>query len=341
MRDLRALPKAHLHLHLTGSMRPATARELAHRHGVDIPPMPSWEQAGDWSRFQQPYDAAREAIRTAADVERVVREAAEGDAADGSGWLEIQVDPTSYAPRLGGLEATIEVLLGAAQKAARATGVGVGIVVAASWARPGRDAEALARLASRYAAHGVIGFGLSNDERRGRVADFAQAFRIAREAGLAGVPHGGFFAGGWHVRECVELLGARRIGHGISAAADPAALEALVARGVVLEVCLTSYAPFGVVDTVAGVPLRRLRDAGVSVALGTDDPLLFGTGLAGQYALARDALGFNDAELAELARCSIRGSMAPAGVKAQLLAGVDAWLGQPESITARPSRGEW
>lgn len=328
VRDLRALPKAHLHLHLTGSMRPATARDLAAHHGVAFPPAPSWEQAAarDWAVFQRPYDVAREAIRTAADVERVVREAAEDDDADGSGWLEIQVDPTSYAPRLGGLEATIEVVLDSARKAARATGIGVGIVVAASWARPARDAETLARLAVRYARHGVVGFGLSNDERRGRVADFARAFRIAREAGLAGVPHGGFFAGAWHVRECVELLGARRIGHGITAARDPATLEALAALGVVLEICPTSYAPFGVVETVTEIPLRRLRDAGVPVALGADDPLLFGTGLAGQYALVRDVLGFVDAELAELARCSIRGSTAPAGLEAQLLAGVDDWL---------------
>lgn len=341
MRDLRALPKAHLHLHLTGSMRPATARELAGKHGVTIPPVPSWGPAGDWSCFQRPYDAAREAIRTAADVERVVREAAEDDAADGSGWLEIQVDPTSYAPRLGGLEAAIEVMLDAARQASRAAGIGVGVVVAASWARPARDAEALARLAARYATHGVVGFGLSNDERRGRTADFARAFRIAREAGLAGVPHGGFFAGSWHVRECAELLGARRIGHGITAAGDPAVLELLAARGIVLEVCLTSYAPLGVLPTVAEVPLRRLRDAGVAVALGADDPLLFGTGLAGQYALARDVLGLSDGELAELARCSIHSSLAPPGVKAHLLAGVDAWLGKPGVATGRLVRGEW
>ncbi|MGH8906685.1 MAG: adenosine deaminase [Egibacteraceae bacterium] len=327
MRDLSLLPKAHLHLHLTGSMRPATARDLAACHGIILPPMPSWELAGDWACFQQPYDGCRQAIRTAADIQRVLREAAEDDAADGSGWLELQVDPTSYAPLLGGLEATIEVVLDAARRAASAAGIGVGVVVASSWARSARDAETLARLAARFAGRGVVGFGLSNDERRGRVADFAEAFRIARDAGLAGVPHGGFYAGAWHVRECVDLLGARRVGHGITAATDSRVLETLASLGVVLEVCPTSYAPLGVVATVADVPLRRLRDAGVPVALGADDPLLFGTGLAGQYALARDVLGFGDAALADLARCSIRGSMAPDGVKSRLLAGVDAWLG--------------
>jgi adenosine deaminase len=329
MRDLRALPKAHLHLHLTGSMRPATARDLAARHGLPLAPLPSWEQAlaRDWAYFQQPYDACREAIRTAADVERVVREAAEDDAADGSGWLELQVDPTSYAPLLGGLEATVEVMLDAARSAARATGIGIGIVVASSWARPARHAEALARLATRYEGEGVVGFGLSNDERCGQVADFAGAFRIAREAGLPGAPHGGFFEGAWHVRDCVDLLGARRIGHGIRAVEDPRVLELLTTRGIALEVCPTSYTPLGVIGSVEEVPLRRLRDAGVPVALGADDPLLFGTGLAGQYALARDVLGFGDAELAEFARCSIRWSAAPEETKAQLLARVNAWLG--------------
>jgi adenosine deaminase len=333
VRDLYKLPKAHLHLHFIGSLRVATMQQLALRYGVRLPPGLGGEalwwkqlQERDWSCFQQRYDAARATVRTADDVRRLLREAAEDDAADGSGWLEIQVDPTSYASRFGGLEAALEVILDAAKNAERFTGVGVGVVVAASWARAPQDAEALARLAVRYAGRGVIGFGLSNDERCGQVAQFARAFRIARQAGLAGVPHAGFFAGAWHVRQCVQLLGARRIGHGITAAGDAQVLQLLASRGVVLEVCPTSYEPLGVVPTLAQVPLRQLYDAGVAVALGADDPLLFGTRLAGQYTFARDLFGFTDAELAELARYSIRGSAAPQTVKTRLLAGVDSWL---------------
>jgi adenosine deaminase len=322
-----------LHLHFIGSLRLTTVRELARQHGVNLPPAligeaALWEpsQKYDWSTFQQRYDAARATVRTADDVQRLLREAAEDDAADGSGWLEIQVDPSSYAPRFGGLESALEVILDAAQEAERLTGVGLGIVVAASWARPPHEAETLARLAARYAGQGVVGFGLSNDERCGCVAEFADAFRIARQAGLSGVPHAGFFVGAWHVRQCVELLGAKRIGHGITAAHDAQVLDLLASRGVVLEVCPTSYEPLGVVQTLAHVPLWQLYEAGVAVALSADDPLLFETSLAGQYTLARELFGFTDIELAEFARCSIRGSVAPNAVKTRLLAGVDSWL---------------
>ena len=101
-RDVRGLPKAQLHLHLTGAMRPATLDELADRYDIAVPsPLPA---TGTWADFQDRYDTARQAIRTPADVARVIAEAAADDVADGCGWLEIQVDPTSYAPVFGGLE---------------------------------------------------------------------------------------------------------------------------------------------------------------------------------------------------------------------------------------------
>lgn len=335
MRDVRALPKAHLHLHLTGSIRPATLEELARSHGIPLFPaitghsVPWWEESGEhnWSRFEALYEAARAVVRTSDDVRRLVLEAAEDDAADGSSWLEIQLDPSLYGRWLGGPEAALETVLEAAQEAERLTGIRIRVIVAASWARPAGDAETLARLAARYAEQGVVGFGLSNDERRGRTADFADAFNIARSAGLLAVPHGGFFSGPWHVEECVRLLGARRVGHGVAAVRDREVLELLASRDVALEICPSSYEPFGVVESLEQVPLRQLFDAGVPIALGADTPLLFGRGLADQYTLARNVLGFADPELAALARFSIRASMASDAVKAELLIGVDSWLG--------------
>ncbi|NUO61145.1 MAG: adenosine deaminase [Hamadaea sp.] len=313
MGDLRRLPKANLHLHLTGAMRPATLAELATRAGLPLPPPLPGDVAHGWEAFQERYDIARSAVRTAADVTRVIRETIADSEDDGAAWVEIQIDPTSYAQRLGGEAAVVETALAAA--AGRA-----GIVLASSWAGSPETAARIARLAALYRPHGVLGFGLSNDERRGRVADFAEAFRIAADAGLLSVPHAGFYEAAWHVRDCVDLLGARRIGHGLTAAADPVTLEFLAERGVTLEVCPTSYPPFGM-----SLPLARLLEAGVPVALGTDDPLLFGADLSTQYAIAR-RLGLDDAALAELARQSIHASAAPPALRASMLAGVDAWL---------------
>ncbi len=322
-RDLAALPKAHLHLQLTGSMRPSTLRELADRHGMAAPDHDGRE-VREWAAFQARYDAARAVIRTPNDVRRIVVEAASDDAADGCGWLEIQVDPTSYAPALGGQSEALEAVLAAAADAPIPTR----IVVASSWARPPEHAERLARLAARYADAGVVGFGLSNDERRGRVADFAPAFRIAADAGLIATPHSGFYTAASHVRDCVELLGADRIGHGTAAATDPATMALLAERHVALEICPTSYPPLGV-HALADVPIRTLLEAGVPLALASDDPLLFGVGLAGQYAIEREASGLPDDVLAAIAAHGINASAAPAPVKRRLLAGVEDWRQAP------------
>lgn len=317
--DLRALPKANLHLHLTGSMRPQTLAELAKRHGIPVPPVFNGSGAHGWSAFQERYDAARAALRTAADVARVVTEAVEDNLADGCGWLELQVDPTSYAPALGSLEAVVETVLEAV------AGAPAGVIVSSSWARPGAHASRLASVAARYAGQGVVGFGLSNDERAGVVAEFAPAFRLAADAGLLGAPHAGFYEAAWHVRECVETLGAQRIGHGLTAAADPSTVALLASRSVALEICPTSYPPFGVAD-LATLPISALLDAGVPVTLGSDDPLLFGAQVTDQYRIARDTIGLSDAELAAIARHSITASAAPPEVRRLLQDGIDAWL---------------
>jgi adenosine deaminase len=301
-------------------MRPATLIELAGRHGIEVPP-PLPGGAGTWAAFQDRYDASRATLRTPADIARVIAEAAADDAADGCGWLEIQVDPTSYATVLGGLEPALEAVLAGAAAAS----IPVGVLVASSWQRPPAHAETLARLAARYASHGVVGFGLSNDERGANVVDFADAFRLAADAGLLGAPHSGFYTPAAHVRSCVELLGASRIGHGTTAAVDPSVVDLLAERQVAVEICPTSYPPFGV-HSLAEIPVRTFLSAGVPVALSTDDPLLFGVGLAGQYEICRDALGLSDVELAAIAADGIRASAAPTSLKTTLLSQVDEWL---------------
>jgi len=306
-------------------MRPATLTELAGRYGVTVPP-PLPGTAGTWAAFQSRYDASRAVLRTPADISRVITEAASDDAADGCRWLEIQVDPTSYAPVFGGVEVALEAVLAGAAAAP----IPVKVLVASSWQRSPSHAQELARLAVRYASSGVVGFGLSNDERGASVSSFAPAFRIAREAGLLSAPHSGFYTPAAHVRECVERLGATRIGHGTSSATDPSVVALLAERGVALEICPTSYPPFGV-HALSTIPVQTFLKAGVPIALSTDDPLLFGVGLAGQYSLCRESLDLSDEDLASVAATSIQASSAPPEVKTALLAEVATWLETPAS----------
>ena len=337
-RDLHTLPKAHLHLHFTGSMRHGTLLELAERDGIALPdslvsewpPLLSAADEKGWFRFQRLYDVARSVLRTPDDVRRLVREAAEDDVADGGRWLEIQVDPSGYAARFGGITAFTDLVLDAVQDASARTGLGIGLVVAANRTRHPLDARTLARLAAQYAGRGVVGFGLSNDERRGRTADFAGAFAIAERAGLALLPHGGELRGPDHVRTCLDDLHADRLGHGVRSAEDPALLARIVEAGVALEVCPVSNVALGVYSDLTSVPLPTLLEAGATVALGADDPLLFGSRLAAQYATMRAAHDLDDPTLAELGRMSLRASRAPDDLKTSALAAVDAWLAGPE-----------
>lgn len=315
-------------------MRHGTLLELAERDGIalpdslveDWPPHLSAADEKGWFRFQRLYDVARSVLRTEADVRRLVLEAAQDDVADGGRWLEIQVDPSGYAARFGGVTAFTDLVLDAVREAAEATGLGIALVIAANRTRHPLDARTLARLAAQYAGRGVVGFGLSNDERRGDTTDFGPAFAIAERAGLALVPHGGELRGPDHVRTCLDTLHADRLGHGVRSAEDPALLEQVVERGVALEVCPVSNVALGVYSDLSSVPLPTLLEAGATVALGADDPLLFGSRLAAQYATMRAAHDLDDAQLAELARMSVRASRAPSDVQSAVVAEIDDWL---------------
>jgi adenosine deaminase len=333
-RDIRTLPKAHLHLHFTGSMRHSTLLELAERDGhvlpdalvEDWPPRLSAADEKGWFRFQRLYDVARSVLRTEDDVRRLVREAAEDDAEDGSRWLEIQVDPSGYAARFGGITAFTDLVLDAVRDAAARTGIGMAVVIAANRTRHPLDARTLARLAAQYVGRGVVGFGLSNDERRGTTSEFAAAFSIAERAGLLLAPHGGELVGPRNIAACVDVLHADRLGHGVRAAEDPRLLDRLVEQGIALEVCPVSNVALGVYSDLTSVPLPTLLAAGATIALGADDPLLFGSRLVGQYATMRAAHDLSDPQLAELARMSVRASCAPESLKQEILRGIDAWL---------------
>ncbi len=287
--------------------------------------------ARGWFRFQRSYDTARHLVCTEETMRRIIREAAIDDALEGSRRLEIQVDPTSYAPFVGGITPALEIILDEARQTTTVTGVEVAVVVAASRMRHPLDARTLARLAARYAGDQpgtVVGFGLSNDERFGTTSSFAPAFSIARRAGLALLPHGGELLGPDHVRDVVHHLGPTRLGHGVRTSEDPRLLDALVEQGIAFELCPASNVCLGIYEQEKDVPLRTLVDHGATIALGADDPLLFASRLTHQYEIARD-MGLNDAAIADLARSSIQASLASPSSKQQWLTEVDHWLDSP------------
>src|SRR5258708_31667213 len=158
-RRLDLLPKAHLHLHFIGARRRATLIELADLHGITLPdgfgrewpPHLRGTDERGWFRFQRLYDCARAVLRTEGALRRLITEMAQDERAEGSGWLEFQVDPSGYAARFGGLTAFVELVLDAAAETARSTGVGIGVVLRGDRAGDPLGARARPRPAGRGA----------------------------------------------------------------------------------------------------------------------------------------------------------------------------------------------
>ena len=283
-RDLATLPKAELHLHLEGSMRPETLAELADAAGIPVPEIRGY---GSFSAFAGTYLAACEVIRSYDDVLRLVREVAVDRHAAGAVWIE----PSFYLPlhegRLGSPSEVLAMMLLAAGTVTEELGIGIGLMPAGDRTDHPEVAVGQAELAAAHAGRGVVGFGLSNDEAIGPLEHFADAFAVARaRRGCSARRTPASWRGPTRSRSRTTSCAAERIEHGVRAVDDPELVARLAASGTCLDVCLTSNVMLSVVPDITEHPLPRLLHAGVRCTLNTDDSLLFGPGLLAEYELA-------------------------------------------------------
>ena len=314
--DLVALPKAELHVHLEGAIRPSTAAELAERYGL---PMPRTGTFTGLAEFVRAYEGARDLVGRLEDLHRIGRELVETAAAQGVVWTEVHVVPPTYAGRLGPDEAVLEAVLDG-------LGPTAGVILGVNRGLPMPAAERSLQLAVRYADAGVVGLGLAGDEAGHPAQGFASVFARARDAGLRALPHGGEAAGPASVRACVEELGAVRVNHGVRAVEDPAVVDLLLERDVALDVCPSSNVALGVAPSMAEHPLRRLLAAGVALSLNSDCPLFVGTSVTDEYRLATELLDLGPEQVAAVARTSLARSSCPEGRRTDALGALDRWL---------------
>jgi adenosine deaminase len=319
--DLVALPKAELHLHLEGAIRPGTARELADRYGL---PLPRTGRFADLSEFVVAYEQARDLIGTLDDLRRVAAELLTTARENGVAWTEVHLIPPTYAGRLGPDEAVVEAVLDGLASAA-GPAAGAGLIIGVNRMLPVAAAERSLALALAYRDRGVVGLGLAADEARFPATLFADVFRRAAEAGLPAVPHAGEGSGADSVRACVEHLGARRINHGVRAIESSAVVNLLLDRCVSLDVCPTSNVALQVAPSLAAHPLPTLIAAGVPVSLNTDCPLFLDTTTVDEYAQAAAAFGLDRTALAGIAETSLLTSSMPADRRAAALAALEEW----------------
>jgi len=329
MRDLRALPKAELHLHLEGAIKPATVRELADAHGRPLPgslqPDDSWRFDG-FLHFIDEYGRVCDLLNEPDDFHRVARELCTNLAAEGVRYAEVVFSPAQHARRLGDWYGPIEAVLDGLAVGERETGVVIRLEPDVIRDYGMEQAEGTLEVALKFAGAGVVALNCAGSERF-EVAPYADIFRRARDAGLRSAPHAGEWAGPQSVWATLEHLLPDRIGHGVRAIEDPRLIEHLVEREIPLEVCPTSNIATGAIATPIVHPFPKLRDAGVIVTLNSDDPGMFGSWVTDQYELARNTWDLGDEDLADPSRAAVRASFADHDLKREIDRGIDAWLG--------------
>ena len=285
------LPKIELHVHLEGSIRPATLLELARRNGESLPAdsvdgLEKLYEFTDFSHFVEVWILTTNCLRTGDDFRRVVVDYAAEAASFGAVYLEGIFSPCERVQRGVGWDQIFGGYCDGAVEAYERHGVTVRFTPDLTRGLDPELAEEAARMSVRYAERGVVGLGLGGIESR-PAAPYRKAFDIARDGGLGLVPHAGEAAGPDSIREVLALEPAR-IRHGFRAVEDRALLAEIVARNIVLDVCPTSNLRTGVVPSLAEHPLPRLRAAGVPCTINTDDPAMFGTDLGREYEVAAE-----------------------------------------------------
>jgi aminodeoxyfutalosine deaminase len=286
-------PKIELHVHLEGTVRARTLLQIAKRNAVALPADSEEGLAGlyqfrDFAHFIDVWLLTTGALRTERDFRQVVVDYAAEAASHGAVYVEGIFTPAESAGRGCDWDEVFAGYCDGAQEAGEQHGMQVRLTPDIPRGCPLELAELTARHAVAYRDRGVVGIGLGGPEAEYPPEPYARAFDIARDGGLGSVPHAGEAAGPESIRGALDSLRADRIRHGIRAAEDPGLLRELAARGVVLDVCPISNLRTGVVDSLAEHPLPRLAAAGIACSVSTDDPAMFGTDLAADYAAARE-----------------------------------------------------
>lgn len=293
-------PKIELHVHLEGTVRPATLLDIARRNDLPLPvgtveELTALYEFTDFRHFIEVWVLTTNCLRTADDFRQIVVDYAAEAASFGAVYLEAIFSPSERVQR--GVVGWDEIYTGYTEGAVEAYeryGVTIRFTPDLYRGLDAEIAEECARVSVRYRDRGVVGIGLGGMETATTASAYRRAFDIARDGGLALVPHAGEGAGPESVREVMEL-GAARIRHGIRAAEDPDLVKEIADRGLVLDVCPTSNLRTRVVSSLAEHPLPLLREAGVRCTVNTDDPAMFGTDLGREYEVAA-ALGVSAAE---------------------------------------------
>jgi adenosine deaminase len=318
---ISSLPKAELHVHLEGTAPPELVSRIAERNGVPLPERLLGSDGRfrytDFLDFLRAYDLAASVMRTGEDYRDITYEYLCGCAHGGAIYVELTASPDHA--RLVGLsdEEHLEGIARGIDEARRDTGIEGRVLISAVRNFGVDRALLIAGYAAQHPHPYVVGFSMAGDEENFPAGDFAEAFEIAAGAGLGCTIHAGEWAGPESVRAALELP-VTRIAHGVRAVEDRALVSELAERETVLECCPTSNVVLGLYPSYELHPLPRLREAGVKVTLGSDDPPYFGASIEGEYEVCAMRMGFSEDDLRAITRTAIGAAFCDDGLKTTL-----------------------
>lgn len=325
---LRSLPKAEVHAHLEGCFQPSLLQQWASQAGVHMPrPLERLLQFNGLADFLHFLDWACGLASTRERLAELSYSYCQRLAASGAGYADVIVNPTHWTAWHGRLPDMIDAI-DAGLAAAEQDGLPpVGLCVSLLRTQSSAAAAELVDLLVALRHPRVVALSIDgNEAAAGRTgARFAQAFKRAAAAGLRRTVHAGESSGPEGVRDAIDLLGADRIDHGVRAIEDPSLVGLLADRHIPLGVCPTSNLVLGVYAAIEEHPIDRLRRAGVVVSINTDDPVLLGASLEGEYALCSKAFAWSDDIVRSVAGNSIDASFANVDIKAKLKLALSQW----------------
>lgn len=306
---LRTLPKAELHCHLDGSVRPSTLLELGRTYHASMPAADARalamymcvSDAHNLEDYLQRFEITLSVMQTAEALERITYELIEDAAGEGVRYIEIRYAPVLNTRRGLSLHEAVEAPLKGLRRAEQEYGTRAALILCGIRTLSPELSLETARLAVAYRSQGVVGFDLAGGEAGHPATAHAAAFDYARRHHLAVTVHAGEAAGAESIRQAVHDCGAHRLGHATRLSEDPELAQYVNDRRIALEICLTSNVQTRVAASYAAHPLRAYFDRGMNVVLNTDNRLMSGTTLTDEYFHAACHQGFTVRELGEIA----------------------------------------
>jgi len=325
--QLRRIPKAELHCHLDGSVRPETLLELGREYGVPMPRQTPdalrdymlVSDARSLEDYLQRFEVTVSVMQTADAIERIAYELGEDASSDGVRYIEVRNAPVLNVRGRLSMAESIEAQIRGLERAEREFGVVCRSIVCSLRQLTPEESMEMARLAVAYRGRGVVAFDLAGGEAGFPASAHEGAFAYARSNNLAVTVHAGEGDGAASVFEAVHACGAHRIGHATRLIEDPALTQYVNDRRIGLEICLTSNVQTRAASSYKMHPLREYFDRGMNVSLNTDNRLMSGTTLTDEFMFAARHLDFSIDELGTLALNSFESAFLPWQERVDLL----------------------